>query len=105
MSGSRQSNAPFSKVGDPKVKITHPFHPLFNQEFSLVTRRSLWGENRVYFHDRSGKLISVPTSWTNLGSEDPFVTISDGRSLFRAEDLLTLSTVIEEVKERKKVHE
>ena len=98
---SRQSNTPFSEAFATKIKITHPFHPLFNQEFALVTRRSLWGENRVYFHNRSEKLVSVPASWTNFGPEDPFVKISDGRSLFRGEDLLALHTAIAAVKERK----
>jgi transposase len=30
--------------------VTHPFHPLHGREFSLVTYRHNWGENRVYFH-------------------------------------------------------
>ena len=45
--------------------------------------------------------MSVPVSWTNFGPEDPFIKISDGRSLFRGEDLLALHTAIEAVKERK----
>jgi hypothetical protein len=75
--------------------ITHPFHPLFGQEFELIARRSVWREDRVFFHDCDGKLISVAASWTNLGVEDPFVAISAGKSLFRVEELLALSAAIE----------
>ncbi|MGI9286137.1 MAG: DUF5372 family protein [Pseudomonadales bacterium] len=29
-------------------RVTHPFHPLYQQEFELVDRRLNWGEDRVY---------------------------------------------------------
>ncbi|MCB1873320.1 MAG: hypothetical protein KDI49_15190 [Gammaproteobacteria bacterium] len=30
-------------------RVTHPFHPLLGREFTLVDRRTTWGEDRVYF--------------------------------------------------------
>ena len=92
---SRPSKTPGSNDNNPKVIITHPFHPLLGREFDLITKRSVWGEDRVFFHDCNGKLISVAASWTNWGVEDPFVAISAGRSLFRVEDLLSLRTTVE----------
>jgi putative transposase len=40
--------------------VTHPFHPLFGRQFEFVARRRNWGEDRVYFHDESGELGSLP---------------------------------------------
>ncbi|RLB80921.1 MAG: hypothetical protein DRH17_10670 [Deltaproteobacteria bacterium] len=78
--------------------ITHPFHPLYNQQFDLVTYRHNWGENRVYFHDHEGHLASVPASWTSIIPEDPFVKIAAGRSFFHIDDLIDLCNLIEDIK-------
>lgn len=61
----------------------------------MITCRQTWGEDRVYFSDATGQLISLPSSWTSAGSEDPFVSVSAGRSLFRVEDLLELARLME----------
>jgi Family of unknown function (DUF5372) len=29
-------------------RVTHVFHPLYGREFTLVERRSAWGEERVF---------------------------------------------------------
>lgn len=75
------------------VRVTHPFHPLRGREFELVDRRTTWGEDRVYYKDGEA-LRRLPASWTSAAAADPFVTLSAGRSLFRVEDLLSLSTLI-----------
>jgi hypothetical protein len=67
------------------------------QEFRLVTTRQSWGEDRVYFHDASGRLCSFPTSFTSLAPPDPFVAISAGRAHFRIEDLIKLAKLVEEL--------
>jgi hypothetical protein len=54
-----------------------------------------WGLDRVYYHDETGKLRSVPAKWTNVFDEDPFVFISAGRSPFRVIDLLELARLVE----------
>ncbi len=71
--------------------MVHPFHPWCGREFSLVTCRLNWGEQRVYFHDDDGRLVSIPLSWTSLAPVDPFVNVSAGRAAFRFEDLLELA--------------
>jgi hypothetical protein len=52
----------------------------------------------VYFYDDYNRLRSMPASWTSVGSIDPFVQVSAGRSPFRVEDLLELSRLICEIK-------
>jgi hypothetical protein len=59
-----------------------------------VTFRHNWGENRVYFHDDEGRLVSLPAAWTSVFLPDPFVVISAGRSPFRVQDLLELSRLL-----------
>src|SRR5213076_344541 len=80
-------------------RVTHPFHPLLGREFTLVTYRHNWGENRVYFHDDEGRLVSLPAAWTSVFSPDPFVVISAGRSAFRVPDLLELAQLLAKLQE------
>jgi hypothetical protein len=62
--------------------VTHPFHPLFGRQFEFVARRRNWGEDRVYFHDESGELGSLPTAWTDMADADP---VGARKSAVRAE--------------------
>jgi hypothetical protein len=63
---------------------------LFERAFEVVTCRQNWGEDRVWFYDREGRLASIPTTWTDVSALDPFVVVAAGRSLFRVTDLLEL---------------
>ena len=60
-----------------------------------MTFRQNWGEDRVWFHDKDGRLHSVPTSWTDAAPMDAFVVVAAGRSLFRLVDLLELAQRIQ----------
>jgi hypothetical protein len=84
------TTAPHGVSAPQRFQITHPFHPLFRQEFDLVQYRRNWGEDRVYFLATGISLASIPASWTNLAPVDPFVAVAAGRSMFRIEDLLEL---------------
>jgi hypothetical protein len=75
-------------------RVTHVFHPLYGREFTLVDQYTAWGEDRVYFHDDTGRLRHFPTAWTSVAPQDAFTAISAGRSYFRIEDLLQLVTLI-----------
>ena len=48
----------------------------------------------MYFHKESEHLVSVPASWTDVIAEDPLVRLADGRSLFRAMDLIELAQLV-----------
>jgi hypothetical protein len=78
--------------------VTHPYHPLYQQELELVSYRQNWGEDRVWFQGSEGRLHSLPRSWTDAGGVDPFVVMAAGRSQFRVADLLELAKQIEEWK-------
>jgi hypothetical protein len=80
------STAPHGDVEIRRLRVTHPYHPLFQQEFELVSYCRNWGEGRAWFQDKLGRLQSFPTSWTDAGAVDPFVALAAGRSLFRVAD-------------------
>jgi hypothetical protein len=60
----------------------------------LIAYKSAWGEDRVFFYNNEQQLIALPASWTDVVAVDPFVAVADGRSLFRAEDLLDLAELM-----------
>jgi transposase len=63
--GHECSTAPQGDVEIRRLRVTHPYHPLFQQEFELVSYCRNWGEDRVWFQDKLGRLHSLPTSWTD----------------------------------------
>ena len=86
--------------GAETFQVTHPFHPRFGKTYPLITYRPIWGEDRVYYHDETGKLRSIPAKWTDVHGEDPFVMVAAGRSPFRVADLLELCRLVEGVSDR-----
>ena len=64
----------------------------------LSTRRLNWGEDRVMYYDATGRLRSMPTSWTDVDDIDGFMQASGGRSFFRVDDLLELVVLIQVLK-------
>jgi hypothetical protein len=79
------------------VRITHPFHPLFGQEIDCVERRIHWGDDLIFYRDRLGYVTALPTRWTSVETEDPFLVVSAGRSHFRVTDLIDLVSMITEI--------
>ena len=43
------------------------------------------------YRDAEGRVRWLPTAWTSLGLADPYVVLSQGRSLFCPEDLKELA--------------
>jgi hypothetical protein len=83
-----------------RFRFTHPFHPLFGREFDAVDFRQSWGDDWLYFYDDGQQLVSVRTSWTDVGAADPFVVLAAGRSAFRPADLLELARQVGELRRR-----
>ena len=79
-------------------RVTHPFHPLFGHQFKLVTYRNNWAERHVYYKDSKERLRCMPAEWTDIGPQDPYIALSQGRSFFRIEDLLELGSIIQDLK-------
>lgn len=90
--------APFVTQLSQKVRITHPFHPLFNQEFGLLAYRRSWGNECVDLQDENHQVLAIPIKWTDAAPQDPFVVIAEGRSFFRTEDLVRLVMFIDGLK-------
>jgi hypothetical protein len=67
---------------------------LFGQEFDLVMRGQNWHEDRAWFHDRAGRLRSMPADWTSLVAEDPFNVVAAGRAALRLQELLDLAELL-----------
>lgn len=76
------------------VKVTHPFHPLFGQEFELVGYLNSWKKECVQLLNAGGTEFSLPLDWTDAGDVDPFLLYSQGRSHFRVDELVLLSDLI-----------
>ena len=94
MHWTKLSSAPDNDDPYHRFRVTHRFHPLFGREYDLLTYRHNWGEDRVYFHDETGALRSLPASWTSAAAEDPFVVAAVGRSHFRTVDLRELADLL-----------
>ena len=77
-----------------RLKVTHPFHPLFNQEFELVAFINSWKKACVQCIDATGSQLTLPLEWTDAAGVDPFVQFSHGRSYFRFEELLRLTDLL-----------
>jgi Family of unknown function (DUF5372) len=82
------------------VRVTHPFHPWFGQEFVFLAIRQTWSEDRVFFLDRDGRQYSLPAGWTDAVELDVFVVMATGRCPFRVADLLALGQLIDGLRHR-----
>ena len=81
-----------------RVRITHPFHPLYGQQFDLLAYRRSWGNvEAVDLQDDHGGVLAIPLAWTDACESDAFVVIAAGRSFFRVEDLVRLVELVEEL--------
>jgi hypothetical protein len=77
-----------------RVRITHPFHPLRDQEFVRVAERSSRHGERIWYEAADGSVATIPRAWTDLASLDPLVEMAEGMAHFRLPDLVELSEVI-----------
>ena len=94
------TTAPQGDVAARVFHVIHPFHPWRGQPFELVAYKSAWGEDRVYFYNHEQQLIALPASWTDVIAVDPFVAVAEGRSVFRAEDLLDLAELVRRLRSK-----
>jgi hypothetical protein len=75
--------------------VTHPFHPLYQSQFELLSYRKSWGRQFIDFQYDNGKTGAIPLAWTDADPADPFLTISQGCSVFRVPELLQLVELID----------
>ena len=67
------------------------------QDLDFVERRVNWDDDLLFYRDHRGYVTALPTRWTSLQDEDPFLVVSAGRSHFRVTDLIDLASVITEI--------
>ncbi len=82
------SNAHLLDREADRVRVTHPFHSLFDRELEIVDRRHFQDEEYVYVDIGNGEVARLPEVWTSLGPVNPFIAISAGRSIFLVKDLV-----------------
>jgi hypothetical protein len=80
-----------------KFKIIHPFHPKVGKEYKLIERKCCWGEDRIIYLDENDKMKIIHTLWTDYLDEDPFITVSKGRSDFKFDDLKSLYLLLKSI--------
>jgi hypothetical protein len=85
--------------------VTHPFHPLYNQQFEILNYRHNWGEYRVTFYQTSEHVRTLPAAWTSIVPPDPSVVLAAGRAAFRVADLLPLVHLIQRIEQGQKEEE
>lgn len=69
--------APYVHSLKQQFKVIHPFHPLYEQEFSLLHYRRAWGRTYVDYLDAQGKTGAIPLEWIDAVPLDPFVSIQN----------------------------
>lgn len=60
----------------------------------MFNYRHNWGEYRVWFFDDGQRLRSLPATWTDYASVDPFVAVADGRAALHPGELLRLAALV-----------
>jgi hypothetical protein len=80
------------------VRITHPFHPLFGQEFGHFSEHSSRHGEQVWYERADGSIASIPRAWTDWAAPDPFSALAAGRAHFRPERLAELAALVATVR-------
>lgn len=86
-----------------RFRVTHPFHPLFSRQFDLVSYRRNWHREYIEYIDGEGLIASLPLEWTDVAGEDPFLSLSRGRSYFRVEGLIQLVSLMDDLKSLERI--
>ncbi|MFC1781657.1 DUF5372 family protein [Planctomycetota bacterium] len=90
------STAPGKTDQEQYCTVTHPFHPLYGKKILIVSLKQTWGEDRVFYRQGDGRITSIPACWTSIYEPRPFNVISKDRSVFRFQELLELTRLIED---------
>lgn len=67
------------------------------REFEVVSYYHSGSEKRAFFNDESGDLQSIPIAWTDISPPDSFLLLSNGKSLFRVAELLSLCGMLDKI--------
>ncbi|MDB3935734.1 Y4bD/Y4pK family protein [Granulosicoccus sp.] len=87
------------------VTITHPFHPLSQQQFSVLKRRRVSGvETLIIRHPDRGSL-AVAEEWTDWGHPSTCADTVFKNTMLEFESLLELAVLVNQLIEAEGVDE
>ena len=67
---TKPSTTPSPSLAEGLFTVTHPFHPLYGQQFEILTCRHNWGEYRITFYDTPDHIRGLPAAWTSMVPPD-----------------------------------
>jgi hypothetical protein len=73
------------------VRITHPFHPRYEQQLICIGKRHCRYGTRLLLRIDEDNICTVPPQWTDAVDSSLDVTLGQGRVAFRLDDLLELA--------------
>jgi hypothetical protein len=86
--------APLCSKPSGFAEITHPFHPLFRQQFFVLKFRTVRGMDCVILKGSSSGTFSVPRDWTSLRRNDRYQDAGAAPRILHLESLLELSKLV-----------
>src|SRR5207244_10714411 len=92
---TKPSTTPSPSLAEGVFTVTHPFHPLYGQQFEILSCRHNWGEYRVTFYETADHVRGLPAAWTSIVPPDSDVILAVGRGAFRVGALLLLCPIIQ----------
>jgi hypothetical protein len=78
------------------VKITHPFHPLFNQTFLVLKTRKIATILTLVLQQKEQGSFAVPADWTDYFLTDQNVS-SSSHSFISPSSLLALCELVKKI--------
>ena len=69
----------------------------------MIERKLVWCDDRILYVDRDGHLRLVPTSFTDVYEEDPFIAVANGRCDITFDSLISLKDILQAIKQPVKV--
>jgi hypothetical protein len=75
------------------VRITHPFHPLYNQQFLVLKARKWAGRTVLSLQGTESGTFGIQSDWTDYFSPDP-PFLSDPNGYISPSALLKLCEMV-----------
>jgi hypothetical protein len=82
-------------TGTRLVQVTHPFHPLRDQQLPCVGERHNRYGMTLLLETSDGAVCSVRPQWTDVVAPDAEIVLGGQRALFRVADLLELVRLVD----------
>jgi len=87
------------------VTITHPFHPLSQQQFSVLKRRRVSGVQTLIIRHPNRGSFAVAEEWTDWGQPSIAGDIELQNTLLEFESLLELADLVKQLTKAEGVDE